>query len=371
MKTIKIDEKQYAVALSMIKGIGAKTARSLIAHFGSSENIFNASKSDLKHVKHVGEVFANKVFKNRAEALDRSKYELEFTEKHNIDVVLFYDDRFPVNLGQCIDGPIVLYVKGSSKLNHDYKVSVIGTRKCSVQAVDQCKKLVKDLGAYNPAIISGLAYGIDIVAHRESLHNQIPTLAVLAHGLDRIYPSAHRKEAAQIVENGALITEFPSGTNPDRENFPKRNRIVAGMSDAIVVMESGLKGGSLITAYLGNDYNREVFAFPGPIETPANSGCNFLIKTDRARLIECADDLAYFMNWQQVQHRQSKPEVDLGQLDSFSKSIYLTIREKGSTLIDDLARTMDTSTAALLPKLLMLELSGLIKSKPGKHYDIT
>ncbi len=371
MKTIKIDEKQYAIALSMIKGIGVKTARTLLAHFGNVNDIFAASLSDLKGIRNIGEVYANKVFKNRSEALKQAELELEFVEKHDIDVIPFYEETFPNRLNQCPDAPIVLYVKGSCRLNQDYNVSIIGTRKCSSSAIKHCKNLVEDLSEYNPAIISGLAYGIDIVAHRESLKKQIPTFAVLAHGLDRIYPSAHRKEATQIIENGALITEFPSGTNPDRENFPKRNRIVAGMSDAIVVVESGLKGGSLITAYLGNDYNKDVFAFPGRLETPANSGCNFLIKTDRARLIESADDLAYFMNWNKVQHRQEVPIPDLSSLDEPSKSIYSIIKEHGGILIDDLALKCRVSVPGLLPKLLTLEFSGLIRSKPGKYYEIT
>ena len=285
----------YKIGISLIDNVGDVNAKKLIAYCGGAEAVFHERKSALLKIPGVGAVVADSVVKQ--DVLGRAKQEAEFITKHSIDTHYFLDDSYPYRLKHCDDGPIMLYSKGLMNLNAPRTISIVGTRNITPYGKDICSSFVESLGSYRPTIISGLAYGLDIHAHRESYRNNISTIGVLAHGLDRLYPALHKKDVQRMVENGGILTEFISGTNPDSQNFPKRNRIVAGISDATIVIESAKKGGSLITAEIANSYSRDVFAVPGPIGAKFSEGCNKLIKANKAHLLESVKDLEYIMGW--------------------------------------------------------------------------
>ena len=302
-------------------------------------------------------------------AVQKAKEIHQFNINRGINSRSITDDNYPSRLKECYDAPLVLYTLGEGNLNMDFMISIVGTRRASKYGLRMCSELVEQSKAYNVGIISGLAYGIDVEAHKQCLHHQIPTFGTLAHGLDRIYPAAHRSIATQMIDNGALITEFPPGTIPDRENFPKRNRIVAGMSDATVVVESGLKGGSLITAYLANDYHREVFAFPGNVGSENSQGTNHLIKVERARLIESMDDLAYMLNWFSTDKRKPNKEGHLGvQLTKEETSLTSLMSNDIAIHKDELISKLGIGVAQIGAILLNLELNGLVEQVPGNKY---
>ena len=236
------------------------------------------------------------------EATEHARKELDFIEKHGIQLYYYKDSNYPYRLSQCTDAPLLLYAKGNVEVNPKHVVSVVGTRMPSERGKDWCRQLVIDLASHIPdlTIVSGLAYGIDVIAHKAALESGIPTIIVPAHGLDRIYPATHRNVAVQALEMGGLLTEYTTGTEPERHNFVARNRIIAGMADAVVVVESKSKGGSLITAQMAQDYSRDVFALPGRFNDVCSVGCNDLIKHNRAQLIECAEDLVATMGWEMV-----------------------------------------------------------------------
>src|SRR5690606_13184229 len=283
------------IALTKIKGIGPKLSRILLAYNGSVEEIFRSSKKQLLAIPTIGEVLAENIVSKSY--LQEAEDEYNFTQKHGIEIAWIEDKNYPKRLKNCDDAPILLYYKGAASLNPTRAISIVGTRNSTSYGKRICEEFIQQLKPYDVQVISGLAYGIDSFAHRESLKNQIPTIGILGHGLDRIYPSAHRELASHMLENGGLLTEFPSGTNPDRQNFPMRNRIIAGLADVTIVVEAALKGGALITAEIANTYNRDVCAFPGNIRQDHSAGCNYLIKTHRAHLITGINDLVYLMDW--------------------------------------------------------------------------
>ena len=286
----------HQIALTMIPGFGPRLARHLLAHFGSTEDIFHASVRELAKAPGIGPILAKVI--HHKEYMVRAEMECDFVEKHNIQTIWLTDSAYPQRLEACDDGPPLLYFKGNINFNDQHIVSVVGTWNSTSYGKKLCEDLIAGIKEINPIVVSGLAYGIDVIAHRAALQNNIPTIGVVAHGLDRIYPPMHRDIAEQMLHAGGLLTEFPSGTNPDRMNFPMRNRIIAGLADVTIVVEAGIKGGALITAEIANGYNRDVCAFPGAVNQPYSEGCNYLIKTNRAHLIRNADDLLYLMNWQ-------------------------------------------------------------------------
>lgn len=243
----------------------------------------------------------------RKQALEKASEQLDFVAKNNINVHFFLEQNYPRRLKQCEDAPIILYSMGNFDINPKRTLAIVGTRSASDYGKVLCTELIESLVDQDIQVISGLAYGIDICAHRSCVYSAIQTVGVMGHGLDRIYPNAHRKTAIQMLDNGGLVTEFVSGTSPDRENFPMRNRIVAGMADALVVVESRKKGGSLITAELANDYNKDVFAYPGSVGSKNAEGCHYLISEDKAHLITCGRDLLAKMGWE---HKPQKPNAD-------------------------------------------------------------
>lgn len=362
----------HQLALTFIKGIGPTSSKSLLAYFGSAEEIFSVPKSQLSKVPGIGSHRANLL--NLAAAIDRAQQEAAYVEQRGIDVIFYTDSRYPKRLKNCNDSPILLYSKGNADLNNQRVVSIVGTRNATDYGRLLCKQLLEDLQPYGVLVVSGLALGIDGAAHKESLRLNLPTVGVLGHGLDRVYPTQHRAIAEKMQQHGGLLTEFPSGTVPDRENFPQRNRIVAGMADAVVVVEAGIKGGALITAEIANSYNKDVFAFPGRIDDEYSEGCNFLIRNHKAGLLTCAADLAYILGWDadrqpaKTKQKQIALPIDLTEPE---RLIFETLQQQDAPVaIDDLSIKLNVPTSQLAMNLLNMEMQGYIRSLPGKAYAL-
>ncbi|MCH2214993.1 MAG: DNA-processing protein DprA [Flavobacteriales bacterium] len=362
------DEIFYRLALSEVDHVGVKTAKKLINHFGSSQEVFNLSTRELMQVQ--GMVLHRAVSISTFAGWERVEKELNYAEDNNIEVVSFTEKNYPNRLKHCEDGPLVLFKKGAADLSAGRMLSIVGTRRITEYGRAMTRKLVESLVPYNVTVVSGLAYGVDIEAHKACIDFGVPTIGVLGHGLDKIYPSSHTRVANDMVSgSGALLTEFLTGTKPDRENFPQRNRIVAGMCDATLVIESASRGGSMITAELANNYHRDVFAIPGRVGDKRSEGCNKLIKGHKAALFESVKDLEYIMGWtlpQESKPIQRKIFVDLSPEE---ETILAFLREKGKIQIDELSLQLKVPVSMSMVHLLNLELSGLVRSLPGKIYE--
>lgn len=343
--------------------------RNLLSYCGSAEEVFKAKASSLTLIPGIGEVTARAI--KRYSDFDRAELEISFIEKYKIKTLFITDKEYPSRLKNCVDAPILLYFKGETNFNTSKVISVVGTRNATEYGKEICRQLIADLAVHKPLVVSGLAYGIDSAVHKECVRNSIQTVGILGHGLDRIYPAAHRSLAQSMLECGGLLTEFPSSTNPDRENFPKRNRIIAGLADATIVVEASIKGGALITAELANSYNRDVFAYPGRINEEYSTGCNFLIKTNRANLITKVADLEYLLNWSDVKTEHSRPQLSLMlNLSADEQKIADILSEKGSIAIDELAIQSRMAQSKLAVTILGMEMQGIIASMPGKVYKL-
>ena len=309
------------------------------------------------------------------ESLAFAEKELAFVEKHGIGLYYYKDANYPYRLAQCVDAPLLMYAKGNVNVDTKHVLSIVGTRMPSERGKDWCRRLVLDLAAKVPdlTIVSGLAYGIDVVAHKAALEAGIPTVIIPAHGLDRIYPSVHRQVAVQALDKGGILTEYACGTEPERFNFVARNRIVAGLADAVVVVESKKKGGSLITADMAIDYGRDVFALPGRSDDECSAGCNDLIKRNRAQLIENADDLIAAMQWEEVKREavQTTMVEMLVDLSPTQEQLVALLREAEDGLhINQIVMETQMSYGAVSADLVMLELEDIVKSMPGGMWRI-
>ena len=359
----------YQIALTLVPGIGDVLGKKLVTYCGSAEAVFREKKKLLAKVPRVGakilEALSDKTI------LERAANELAFLEKYRIRALFFLDQDYPFRLKNCIDSPVMLYYKGTASLNGSRIFGVVGTRNATEYGRGACHRIISDLSQDKVMIVSGLAYGIDSCAHRTALENNLETIGVLGHGLDMIYPAQNRVLAEKMMKNGGLLTEFMSNTQPDRENFPKRNRIIAGICDAILVVEAADKGGALITADIGNSYNRDVFAIPGRITDPFSEGTNRLIRRNMAALVQSAGDIRYLMGWEE---QGKKP-------DGFQKKIFLEmtadekilvdyLNSKGSSGIDDICIQCRLSMSTTSAALLNLEFEGIVKSMPGKIYAL-
>jgi DNA processing protein len=359
----------HSIALTLVPGIGDINARKLIQHCGSAEAVFKEKKERLSKIEGIG-IFTLKHLSAK-EHLKKAEKEIKFMNRYGIKALLIDDKEYPFRLRQCADAPLLLFYKGNASLNARKVISIIGTRRATDYGRTFCENFVKDLTSFEPLIVSGLALGIDGCAHREALNNQLNTIGVLGHGLDRIYPTQHRNLAAQMIEQGGLLTDFLSETNPDRENFPKRNRIVAGMCDATIVVEAGDKGGALITADIANSYSRDVFAVPGRINDPWSLGCNRYIKCQKAALIENAADLIYQMGWVEEVNAQKNIQTKLFvDLNNEEQKLVELLQTKGSLGLDEIAYSIGLSVSVASAQLLGMEFKGLIKSLPGKMYRV-
>ncbi|MEO5911952.1 MAG: DNA-processing protein DprA [Pelobium sp.] len=359
----------HEIALTMVKGIGDITIRSLVSYCGSAEEVFSSKKQHLLKIPGIGSKTADLIIHHSS--FERAEQELNFIAKYKIEPLFFTSENYPKRLRNCYDAPSMLYFKGKANLNQQKIISIVGTRNATAYGKSFCDKLIAGLKSHNLLVASGLAYGIDVAAHKASIANDVTTVGVLGHGLDRIYPAIHRPVAEKMLSNGGLLTEFPSETNPDRQNFPKRNRIIAGMADAVIVIEATRKGGALITAEIANSYNKDVFALPGRADDEFSDGCNFLIKTNRALLITKVEDLEYIMGWfdNSSQKKNLEPQLFLD-LNEEDQKIVKVIQENESIAIDDLQLKLNMPQSKLAMALLNLEMQSVIISLPGKVYRL-
>ena len=373
VKTMYDETLKYKIGITLIKGIGNSLAKNLIAYIGSVEGVFSEKQQNLAKIPGIGELLSREIVSQNI--LKRAEQEIEFINKNKIQVFYFTDRDYPFRLKECADSPIMIYSKGNCDLNNGKFVGIVGTRNATETGKENCKKLINDLRSVHPTIniVSGLAYGIDICSHKAALDSGMPTIGVIGHGLDRIYPAAHRPTAIKMIQNGALLTEYLSLTNPDKQNFVQRNRIIAGLSDAVVVVESGIRGGALITAEIANDYNRDVFAFPGRVTDEWSLGCNALIKNNKASLIESADDLLKIMNWEKTDSISiANVQTTLFQdLSEEEQGIVSTLRQHPEGVqVNEMALKMVKPISKISSLLLELEFKGLVKCLPGGMYRI-
>ncbi len=357
----------YLLALLRVEGVGDIMAKKLLTHFSTAENVLNAKSSQLASIDGVGAILL-KNFKDKS-IFEKAQQELNYIEKNNIQVCSFLDHNYPERLKHCIDGPVVMFSAGNIDLNNRKIISIVGTRQITSYGTEFCRKLIEDLAPLNPIIVSGFAYGVDIVAHQLAMDYDLQTIGVLAHGLNQIYPKAHKKYMAKMEENGGFMTEFWSTSNPDKENFVRRNRIVAGMTEATIVIESADRGGSLITANMANDYNRDVFAVPGRISDKYSQGCNNLIKTQKANLLSSAADLIYILNWDIAKETKVVQKQLFVTLDSDEQKIYDYLLKTGKELMDIIALHCDFPIYRISGLLLNMELKGVIRPLPGKMFE--
>lgn len=363
-------ELLYQIALTLIPQIGPVQAKILLQHYEPAE-IFTAKRSLLEKIDGIGSIRARCI--NEFTGFKRAEEEIAFIERYGIRPLFITDAAYPKRLLNCYDSPTLLYFKGQADLNVSKIVAVIGTRNHTEYGRQLTERIVSELAELPVLVVSGLAYGIDAIAHKAALKNGLPTIGVLAHGLDQVYPSGHAAIARDMIrQNGGLLTEFRSRTKPDRHNFPVRNRVVAGLSDATIVIETDVRGGSMITAELANSYNRDVFAFPGKITDAKSSGCNQLIKNNKAVLLTDTSELIELMNWQETpagtKHKKQK-EIFI-ELSAEEKIILGILKEKDPAHIDEINIRSGLSNSATAAAILNLELQNVIVSLPGKLYRI-
>jgi DNA processing protein len=356
----------YKIALTLIQGIGDVQGKKLVAYCGGAEAVFREKKKDLVKVPGVGRAMADAIHKK--EVFLRTEEEINFISQYRIEPLFYLDQGYPDRLKHCEDGPMLLYFKGNANLSQQRILSIVGTRMPTDYGKAVCEQLIRELMEEGVMIVSGLAYGVDTAAHRASLAAGLPTVGVLAHGLDQVYPYVNRALAEKMLENGGLLTEFMSRTKLNRDYFPRRNRIIAGMADATLVIESATKGGALITADIANSYNRDVFALPGRVTDEKSSGCNELIKANKASLIRNANDICYLMGWDQspqMAHIQQKLFTEMNEEE---KQVFDFVASKKEADIDEIYLNSGLTNSKVAAILLKLEFDGLIRSMPGKRF---
>jgi DNA processing protein len=364
-----MDQEQliYTIGLTIIPGIGHITAKKLISFCGSAEAVFREKKRNLLRIPGIGAVLSEYI--TTQNVLQVAERELGFIDRFRIGCKYFQDEDYPYRLKQCIDSPVLLYYKGNADLNTEKVLSIVGTRSATGYGRAVCEELIRDLADTGVLIVSGLAYGIDTCSHKEALAKGLKTIGVLAHGLDRIYPGQNKRLAEKMLRQGGLLTDFISGTKPDRENFPSRNRIIAGLSDATIVVEAAVSGGALITADIANSYNRDVYAVPGRWNDELSAGCNSLIRTNRAALIQSATDLKFMLGWEKDAAAKAPKQTELFvNLSPDEEVIVRILRENGVCGIDLLVMVSGLGSGKVATALLNLEMQTIIKGLPGKRY---
>jgi DNA processing protein len=361
----------YQIGITFVKGIGNITARQIIETLGNVSLLFKEKAFLLEHIPGISRRIIAEI--HQPEVLRRAEEEILFIGKNKILPLYIKDEAYPQRLKDCVDAPVMLYYRGNVPLNVEKVISIVGTRNASSYGKEITDKLILDLSKTYPEtlIVSGLAYGIDVCAHKAALRTKLPTVGILAHGLDRIYPPSHRNIAVEMVENGGLLTDFISRTNPDRQNFVKRNRIVAGISDCTIVIESAEKGGALITANIADSYHRDVFAVPGKTTDIYSQGCNTLIKSKRAALVTNAEDVFKEMCWT----KENKPPMPV------QRSFFVDLTPEEQMVVDILFKTgsmqlnvlcieLDISISKLAALLFELEMKGVVRCLPGGLYRL-
>ena len=364
------DEKLLAILrLQKSKAIGDILAKKLIVNVGDVQQIFKEKTASLQKINGIGANVLKHLFDKKN--IQFAEAELKYIQENNINYTYFLENDYPKNLHNCIDSPILMFKDGNINFNNHKIISIVGTRNMSSYGRDFITKLIDDLTEYNPIIISGFAYGVDICAHKRAVKNNLQTVAVLAHGFETIYPKVHKKYIHQINENGGFLTEFWSEEQPLRENFLKRNRIVAGISKATIIVESAAKGGSLVTADIANSYNRDVFALPGRATDIYSKGCNNLIKNNKAELLTSANDVVRLLNWDIKEKPKKVIQKQLFlELNSNEQKVYDYLLKEGKQLLDVIALDSGIPLFQLSSILLQMEMKGILKPLPGKLFEI-
>jgi DNA processing protein len=363
----------YRIGITLIKGIGNITAKQIIETLGDVSLLFTEKKHVLERIPGLSRRIIQEI--HQPEVLTRAEKEIRFIEKSKNTPLFVADPAYPQRLKECVDSPVMLYFRGNADLNAEKIISIVGTRNATAYGRELTAKLLHDFKEKFPEtlVVSGLAYGIDIEAHRTALKENLPTVGVLAHGLDRIYPAVHRNTAIEMMEQGGLLTDFMSETNPDRQNFVKRNRIIAGMADCIVVVESASKGGALITATIADSYNKDIFACPGKTSDKYSEGCNALIKYKKAALITSAEDIFREMNWENPAGNLPKQAIQ--------RNLFLNLTPEEQSVVDMLSKAENMQLNILAIELNMpvsklsvilfdLEMNGIVRCKPGGMYSL-
>lgn len=363
------NELIYKLALSLIPGIGGYTFKQLISYCGGAKEVFNAHPARIQRIPGIG-THTISLLRNNS-SLSKAESVLKLCESQGVKILFHSDIEYPARIKNIPDAPAVLYFKGNCNLNSARAISIVGTRKASSYGIEVCKQIVKDLKKNNALIVSGLAYGIDITAHKEAIKEGLPTIGVLAGGLDKIYPASHKVHTEKMILNGGILSEHPPGTVPDAPKFPARNRIIAAFCDAVIIVEAAKKGGALITAELANGYNKDVFSVPGSIYSTYSEGCNRIIKEHKANIFTSAADLEYYLNWDEERIADKKIEINFDELENEEKSIIRELKEKNSIIIDQLAWNTQIPVHKLASILLNLEFRGMINSLPGKKYSLS
>jgi len=365
------DPLRYKIGIGLIPKIGPVLTRRLIAYCGSAEGVFAEKRARLSKIPGIGDKLVDHIVNHKN--LEIADQEIAFIEQHKIKALFYLDPDYPERLRQCEDAPVVMYVKGNTELNRVKVLSIVGTRNPTDYGRSMTREFIEMLAASYPdvLVVSGLAYGIDICAHKAALKHGLDTAGILGHGLSVIYPSVHQEVARQMAEKGALITEFRHDEKPESPNFVKRNRIIAGLADATLVVESGERGGALITADIANSYNRDVFAFPGRINDAFSVGCNRLIKTNKAALVENLADLEYLMGWQKADKPGEAIQKELFvELSPEEKLLTDLLRSESNATIDQLAIHGNMPVSKVSGLLLNMEFKGVVKCLPGKVYKL-
>ncbi len=356
------------LALQNAPSLGDSSAKKLIRHFGSAEAIFKEKRTSISKIDGIGKIRLEGLFDS--ERFKAAEAELNYIQKNKINFHYFQNTDYPEKLKHCIDGPILLFSRGKIDLNNRKILSIVGTRKITSAGIEFCEKLIEDLSPLNPVIVSGFAYGVDITAHRAAVKNKLQTIGCLAHGLNQIYPKSHARYISQIEENGGFFTDFWSSDTFDRNNFLKRNRIIAGLSEATVVIESANKGGSLVTADIANSYDREVFAVPGRPSDVQSAGCLNLIKSQKAHVLTSAADLLYILNWELNSTVKEIQKQLFVELESQEQLVYDFLQEQGKQQLDHIAINCKMPTFKAAGILLEMELKGAIRPLPGKLFEV-
>jgi len=359
-------EKVYQLALFNTPLVGGFAFRQLIAHLGSARDVYAATKKDLIQIPGIGEKIASHLVSSFD--LTKAESDLERAYKENVKVTFYTDPDYPKRLKQTNDAPAVLFIKGNCDLEQQRIISIVGTRKATTYGKQVVKELVEDLSDLNVIVVSGLAYGIDIETHKQCLQHSVPTIGVMATGINIYYPSRHSYTIEEMCKKGAVITEYGYDTKPEPAQFPARNRIIAGLSDATIVIEAAARGGALITAEFANSYDREVFAVPGLLTSKYSEGCNNLIKSHKAHLLSSSEDIVRVLSWdiqEEQQRRQNRAQSELNQEE---QSIYSIFQGANPFLVDEVSALANMDPSKLSGILLALEFKGLIHSLPGKQY---
>ncbi|MGV8946759.1 MAG: DNA-processing protein DprA [Lutibacter sp.] len=358
----------YVLALQRARGFGDINAKKLLAHCGSAKAVFKEKRRNIENIFGLGVLSVSHLFDKSN--LQEAETELNYLQKNNIEALYFTDKNYPERLKHCIDGPILLFKEGNIDLNLGPIISIVGTRQITSYGRDFCEKLIADLKVFNPIIVSGFAYGVDICAHKAALKNNLQTIGVLAHGFEEIYPKSHKKYVSEINKNGGFLTDFWQNDPLQRENFLKRNRIVAGMSEATIIIESAEKGGSLVTADIANSYSRDVFAVPGRSTDVYSKGCNDLIRNNKAAILTSAKDLVEMLNWESPKNIKKTIQKQLFvELSENEQLMYDFLIQNGKEMLDLISLNCKLPIHQTTALLFNLEMKGMVKPLPGKLFE--